>query len=321
MLNGNKTWIIIAALLIVVGAGLFTVAMSLNGWNFTKLSTRPYITKSHEITDSFTNITVNTNTADIVLLPSEDGICRVTCTDDEHVTYEVAVRDGTLEINPFYKKKNWYEYIAINFGQSKITLELPEAAYGALLIRKSTGKIEVPEDFAFESLDIQTSTGDVSVLAAVSGDLKIHTGTGDIWMDGSTPTSVDLSVSTGDIHADRIACFGNVTVSVSTGKTYLTDLTCKNLNTTGNTGDITLKNVIAEQAFSITRTTGDVTLEGCDAAEIFIETDTGDVKGSLRTNKVFIHNTNTGKVQLPESTTGGICKITTSTGDIRITVQ
>ncbi len=320
-MNGTKTWITVALILIIIGGGLFAAAMTAHGWDFTKLSTRPYLTKTHTVTEAFSDLSINTSTAKVVLLPSSDGSVRVTCTDDEHVTYEVAVRDGTLEINPFYKKKNWYEYIAINFGQSKITLELPEAAYGALLIRKSTGKIEVPEDFAFESLDIQTSTGDVSVHAAVSGDLKIHTGTGDIWIDGSTPTSVDLSVSTGDIHADRIACFGNVTVSVSTGKTYLTDLTCKNLNTTGNTGDITLKNVIAEQAFSITRTTGDVTLEGCDAAEIFIETDTGDVKGSLRTNKVFIHNTNTGKVQLPESTTGGICKITTSTGDIRVEIQ
>ena len=320
MLKETKIWIIVASLLMVIGTALFVAAMTLNGWNFTKLSTRPYITKSHDITDTFNNIAINTNTAKIVFVPSEDGVCRVTCTDDEHISYEVVVRDGTLCIDPMYKKKAWYRYIAISFGQSKITVELPEAAYGALIIQKDTGRVEIPADFVFESLDVKTNTGDISILATVSGSLKIHTDTGDIWLEGGTPTSMDLSVSTGDIRASRIACSGDVVIKVRTGKAYLTDLTCKNLTTTGSTGDLTLKNVIAEQAFSITRSTGDVTLEASDAAEIFIETDTGDVKGTLLSPKIFLPKTSTGKIRVPTTTGGGRCEITTSTGNIRIEI-
>ena len=54
----------------------------------------------------------------------------------------------------------------------------------------------------------------------------------------------------------------------------------------------------------------------CDAAELSITTDTGDVKGTLLSDKVFIARTDTGRVHVPETTNGGKCKITTSTGDI-----
>ena len=64
-----------------------------------------------------------------------------------------------------------------------------------------------------------------------------------------------------------------------------------------------------------------MTLKDCDAAELEIKTGTGDVQGTLLSEKVFVVKTNTGKIQVPETVTGGKCKITTTTGDIRITVQ
>ena len=82
-----------------------------------------------------------------------------------------------------------------------------------------------------------------------------------------------------------------------------------------------MKNVIATEKFSIKRSTGDVKFDSCDAAEIFVETDTGDVNGSLLTNKVFITKTDTGRINVPNSITGGKCEIITNTGDIKIQNQ
>lgn len=82
-----------------------------------------------------------------------------------------------------------------------------------------------------------------------------------------------------------------------------------------------MKNVIATEKFSIERSTGDVTFDGADAAEIFVKTDTGDVKGSLLTDKVFITETDTGRVDVPKTTIGGRCEITTDTGDISIEIK
>ena len=82
--------------------------------------------------------------------------------------------------------------------------------------------------------------------------------------------------------------------------------------------DISLKNVIATEKISIERSIGDVKFDDCDATEIWVETDTGDVTGNLLSEKIFITETSTGDVNVPKSTKGGKCEITTSTGDIYI---
>jgi DUF4097 and DUF4098 domain-containing protein YvlB len=79
--------------------------------------------------------------------------------------------------------------------------------------------------------------------------------------------------------------------------------------------------VIASGAFVIKRTTGDVTFEGCDAAELLVATDTGDVEGTLLTEKIFFVETDTGRREYPKTTTGGKCEITTDTGDIKISIK
>ena len=81
-----------------------------------------------------------------------------------------------------------------------------------------------------------------------------------------------------------------------------------------------LENVIAAEGFSLVRSTGDIAFDGCDAAELLVETDTGDVTGSLLSEKVFFVTTATGKKEVPETVTGGKCKITTDTGDVTITI-
>ena len=79
--------------------------------------------------------------------------------------------------------------------------------------------------------------------------------------------------------------------------------------------------MVATETFTIERSTGDVRFEGSDAAQLFVETDTGDVEGSLLSDKVFLVTTDTGEKDVPNSITGGRCEITTDTGDVRITIQ
>ena len=82
-----------------------------------------------------------------------------------------------------------------------------------------------------------------------------------------------------------------------------------------------MTNLVAEDNISVERTTGFVKLEKCDAAELYIKTDTGDVKGTLLSDKVFITKTDTGHIEVPKTITGGRCEISTDTGDIRINVE
>ena len=196
-----------------------------------------------------------------------------------------------------------------------------KAEYSSLVIKEDTGDIEIAKDFEFESIDVSLDTGNVKCYASATETIKIAASTGDVYAEGISAGSIDLKTSTGDITASGITCDGNVTIGVSTGKSCLSNIACKNLTSTGSTGDISLTNVVAAEKISVKRSTGDVTLESSDAAELFITTDTGNVTGSLLTDKIFITKTDTGRVNVPNSITGGRCEITTSTGDIKISIS
>ena len=277
----TKVWLIIAASLVLVGCILFGGVMMRLKWDFTKLSTVKYETNNYEITEIFNKISIVTDTADILLVPSENQKTSVVCHEQKNAEHSVTTKDGTLVIEIVDARK-WYEYIGINFGTPKITVYIPQGEYGALFVKSGTGKICV---------------------------------------ENVSANTLDLSVSTGEVTVSNVTCEGDVKINVSTGKTNLTNIECKNVVSNGDTGAISLKNVIAAEKFSIERSTGDVKFDGCDATEIFVETDTGDVRGSLLANKIFIVQTDTGNVNVPKTAVGEKCEITTSTGDINISIK
>ncbi len=280
-MSKNKKWLIVAISLILVGCITFTFVMARLDWDFSKLGTSKYRTQTYDITETFSDISIENNTADILFVLANDGKCRVVCYDNEKIEYQTGVSNGKLNIKPIDNRK-WFEHIGINFESSRITIYLPEKELGNLFVKNSTGDIKL------EKLSIN---------------------------------SADLSVSTGKIFASDITCAGDFKTKVSTGEVFLLSTKCKNLISSGNTGDITLKNVIAQEEFSISRSTGDIEFEACDSNNIFIKTDTGDVEGSLLSSKVFIAKTDTGSIEVPKTTTGGKCEIITDTGDIEIDIK
>lgn len=294
-----KVVFIIATILIILGILLFGAALAGGNWDISQLGTAKFQSNTYSIGEDFQNISVRTDTADVVFVLSDDNICKVECYEQENMAHRVTAKDGTLDISTDDTRK-WYEHITFfSFIAPKITVYLPRAEYAALNIRSDTGDVDIPKDFSFESIDVSVSTGDVKCCASAAGKIKIKTSTGDIFAQSISADTLDLTVST--------------------GKTTLTDVNCKNLFSDGSTGDLHLQNVIADEKFSIERSTGDVKLDGCDASEIEIETDTGNVTGSLLSPKIFLVETDTGRIDVPKSTTGGRCQIETDTGNIKIT--
>ena len=315
-----KIWLVIAFSLVLVGCIIFGGVMTMFKWDFTKLSTVKYENNDYEINENYENISIITDTADIVFVPSENLMTSVSCYEQKNTKHSVTVKDGTLVIAVTDTRK-WYEYIGIDFGTPKITIYIPHGEYGVLSVKSNTGDVEIPKDFRFESINVSESTGNVTNYASALEVIKIKTSTGSIRVENISAGALDLSVSTGGITVSNVTTEGDVKIIVSTGKTKMTDLECKNVISSGNTGDISLKNVIAAEKLSIERSTGDIRFDGSDATEIFVETDTGDVTGTLLIDKVFILETDTGHIDIPKTATGGRCEITTSTGDIDISIQ
>ncbi len=319
MRRSTKAWLIIAAFLILAGGiGIFAV-MSQNHWDFSALRTSRMVERTVDLEEEFRNISIRCGADDIALLPSEDGSARIEILERENINHTVNVQGGTLSVG-VRDKRDWFESLGIFTGRQKLTLYLPAGAYASLSIEGGTGDITIPEDFSFETVNLDVSTGDVECRASASRLLLVEGDTGDVILENISAGKLDLSVSTGRVELRSVSCGGDFYLSVSTGKSVLQDVTCQNLSTSGSTGSITLSNVIVKKLLSAKRSTGDVTFELCDAGELLIETETGDVTGSLLSDKVFITQTDTGKIEVPPTASGGKCTITTDTGDIRITI-
>ena len=338
-MNKTTVWLIIAALLLIVGLVIFALEMTALGWDFSKLGTVKFVTVTHEIDRGFRGVSIDTDTADIVIVPADDGVCRVVCYEREKVTHAVMVEDDVLTVR--VADQSLWDHIGISFHTPKITVYLPEKEYETLVIRESTGDVDVARGFTFGKLVAELSTGDVTLRADVKEQARIKTTTGDILVENAAAQGFDLCATTGDITVKSVSCAGNmdlsattgrvsvtasecggnVDVGIGTGKTELTDLSCGSITTVGTTGDIRMKNVIAKESVSIERGTGDVTFDACDAAEISVRTTTGDVTGSLLSPKIFEADATTGDVRVPSSDEGGTCVINTTTGDIHITIK
>jgi len=317
----GKVWIIVAVSLIAAGALTFMVALIAANFDFALIFNGKYETNTYTPDESFDKIVIKTNTAKIKLVPAPDGICKVVCYEQPKVKHSVAVKEGMLTID-VVDSRRWYEYISFfSFESPAITVYLPETEYSSLNIDTATGDIEIPGTFNFGNVSIKASTADVSCKASISQMIKITTDTGDIKVENASVGEIALSVSTGDIDLENVNCSGNAWVYVTTGDAEISNLSCKNFTSDGSTGELTLADVVVSDKLSVIRSTGDVALVNSDAGEIVIKVSTGDVKGSLRSPKIFTVNTSTGKKSVPYSTTGGICKITTSTGDVSIVVK
>lgn len=320
MSKATKIWLIVGTSLVLLGIIVFGGAMAMLKWDFFKLTTRNYETNTYEISEDFDSVSINTDTADIVFVASDDEKCKIVCYEEEKMKHSVSVVDGKLSVSAVSTKK-WYDHINIGWsGNPMITVYLPKNKNISLSLKNSTGRIALPSDITFESIDILGSTGDVECKASANGMIKIKRSTGGILLENISAGALDLWVSTGRVSAVSVNCTGDVKLRTSTGDVKLDGLNCKNLFSECGTGDIALKNVIASEIFDIDTDTGKVSFDRCDAREISVETDTGRVTGTLLSDKIFFAKTDTGDIEVPKSMSGGKCEIETDTGDIKISI-
>lgn len=296
-MSKRTVWLIVATALILAGSILFVGVMSKMNWDLTN---GRYETNTHTVTEDFTNISIETTTADIRFAPSEDGTVSVVCYEDVNRKHTVSVEGDTLVIEEEDTRK-WYQHMYIFSSTPKITVYLPADTYGALKVKITTGDVTVPDNYSFATVDVKATTGDIAFSADVAGDLT-------------------LKATTGDVTISSVAC-GDLTITGTTADTTLTNVTCRNLTITGTTGDVMLRNAVGSGTFSIQLSTGEVTFDACDAARLKVKTTTGDITGTLLTPKDFDAHTTTGDVSVPASGDGGKCELNATTGDIRITIQ
>lgn len=300
MKTSTKIALILAVVLILVGGAVFTLASMAVDWNYQTLKYESYETNKYQFEEEIQNVTIKTDTTNVYFYPSYDGELRVECYEHSKAKHTVLLAGDTLSVE-LQDTRKWYDHIGISFQSPQITIYLPKEAYGTLAVRTTTGNTTINKDLEFQKIDIHQSTGRVRCDASATEQMKIRTSTGEIFLKDSKVGALELEVSTGDVTLENIRC--------------------NTLESKGSTGDVTLKNTVADGLLSIKRSTGRVRLWDSDAAEIFVKTETGDVRGTLLTEKIFFTETETGSVTTPKTMNGGKCETITDTGDIYFEIK
>ncbi len=330
--------LIVAGALVLVGAGLFAGAMSAAEWDFGALQTTKYEPVTYEVTEDFSNISIQTIESSIEFRTAPDGKCKVECMESEYVTYSVSVHEGTLKITT-KDTRQWYHNIGIiNTQRQNMIVYLPMEVYESLQIESNTGAVHTPSELLFgdvriklntgmmkwesgvaHSMSVETDTGFVRIKSVnMDGVLSVKTDTGRAEINGTEAQSIQVETDTGKAIVTDAVAKSTLNVKTNTGNAELSGCRAVDIFVETDTGKAKLTDVVASGKMDIETDTGDVNLDGCDAAEIEIDTDTGDVNGTLLTPKIVYAQSNTGRVEVPRATSGGICEITTDTGDIQI---
>lgn len=303
--------IVIGSVLLIGGGALFGYAAYKSSKNNT------VETKEYKELANFNKFDIDLTIADLEFVKSEET--KVVVQETKYDVHAVTSENNTLKVKGQDIRK-WYEHL-FNwnwFQKVKVTVYMPEGAYDELKVISATGNVTIPSDFSFASFTTAVSTGNVNSKANVTGDITVTSATGKINFENITANRMDLKASTGDIKLKDVDVTEDIKIKTSTGDFNLENVTCKSYESSSSTGDLNFNNVKVTNTINVKNDTGHVKMIASDAEELDIKTSTGYVNLELLTSKIVYAESSTGRKNVPASTTGGLCKIKTSTGDIKV---
>lgn len=334
----KKIFLISATGMIVAGLIIAIVSMAFVKFDFTQLDTQDWQKNTYEIEEEFENIEIHGSETDVKLLPATDGVCKVVCTENDTIYNEIEVTENALSIIRVDKSKK-HVFVSVEFEQPETTIYLPEQVYVKLLIENSSGDIEIPEGFTFEEANVENTSGQITFYADVKGTLSAKSSSGGVRIGKNTIGSLsavassgaasvrtatvkeDVSVETssGIILIEELAC-AKLRVKNSSGSIHLSDVKAEELEGENSSGEIRCDNMMVAGDMKLSNTSGGMELGGCDAANLKLSSTSGSIRGTLLTEKIFVADATSGSVDVPKTSSGGMCEVTTTSGSIRMSI-
>ncbi|HQC55187.1 MAG TPA: DUF4097 family beta strand repeat-containing protein [Clostridia bacterium] len=306
--------IVIVVLAAIVGGIFLTIAL------VNKSKSAAIVTNTHDVDEPFNKLNIDLATAALEITVSADDKVKVICDEKEKVYHSVSVDDNTLKIK-VEDKREWHEKLLFSLKRMKVTVYLPEGAYGDLLIDSAVGNVKVADKLTFNSIMVDIATGEVEINSNVNQSIEVDGATGSVKINNVTARGIDISSSTGSVIFNKVNVTNNIEIDCSTGKITLTDVTCQNLTTDVSTGETKFIRTIVAEKIKAESSTGSIIFDKSDAASLDIQATTGSIKGTLLTSKIFQATSEMGSINVPNTTTGGICKLKTTVGSIDIQIS
>lgn len=282
MKKSKKVAITVSVMLIVLGVCLCIVSCMVMDFDFESMNTVNYTTETYFVNETFNSIFVENSACDVHLIASEDNTCKVVCTETDFISHTVNVENGTLKISEKQSGKKHYFNVSFYNGKTEMLIYLPKSEYDSLYVLCQSGDADAAKGFTFLKAEIITESGDIRFLSDVENDLVLETDSGYI---------------------------------------QISDINCENAELKTASGEISLTSLTAKDSIKAESDSADIKLDGCDAKTFLIESSSGNVRGTLLSDKIFITETDCGYVSVPKTTSGGVCEIKTDSGDIAISIE
>ncbi len=220
MRKGTIVALIIAASLVVLGGVIFTGTMSRVKWDFTKLSTHKSETNEYTLSESYQNISIQTETADVVIRLSETGETKVVCKEQERLKHSVTVEDGTLMIR-LTDTREWTDYV-LNFAFTKVTVYVPETQLKDITVKNSTGNVTLQNMVVDGKISVKNSTGNVKFKDCDATSVLVKNSTGNITGSFLTEKQFVAKSDTGDVKVPKGTKGGRCELTTDTGNIRFT---------------------------------------------------------------------------------------------------
>lgn len=333
-----KKALILSAVCILLGHAIAFSGMIMIGFDFTKLNTVQYITKTYTVAEDFQNITIHSREHNITLAKSEDDTCKVVYTTNKGMDCDIAVSNRRLTIT-YTDTRAWYERIGIHGDNTSITVYLPQTQYDALYLQSVSGNIQVADPFGFASaklisaggnvrfcsdvndrLEIQTTSGDIAVYDSTGKIVNISTTSGNAVLTNISAEKAEITTVSGDLAQENVDC-SILLAETTSGEMQLKDAAIGKLHLSTTSGDMLLSESTTTGSTDISTISGNVRLDRANLSAVKIKTISGNVKGTLTKAMEFYSETTSGSIRLPASdSAGGYFKVITTSGNVEITI-
>ena len=175
-----------------------------------------YATSTHEITDAYKQILLDTKDAKVKIEPSDDACTKIVFVEKKKRLYEFSIQDGMLVIRP--RKRRWYHLLRMGIDHSKVEVFVPQ--------------------LSLETITVRSNVGCVDICSISCGTLDIRVNTGRINLEDICCTKLASKGNTGAASLNNLAAKESISIERNTGGVLLNDCSAPEIFVKTKTGKV-----------------------------------------------------------------------------------
>lgn len=236
--------------------------------------------------------------------------------NDEDGLFKMTKEGSTLKFERKYKER--FEFF---FGDDRVQhyveVKLPKDFNKHIVIENSSGNVALVDAFAFEQLELETTSGNISI-NDVEAECEIGATSGDIYIEKIHGSEHHIGATSGNITIkDGI---GDLNLGTSSGDIYIEKLDATEVNLEATSGNMTLEEIKGD--LNAGTTSGDIFIGriegkeqeiGCTSGKVTVKEGKGDFKIETTSGDVFLKKVSGSKHEI--STTSGDIDIQEGKGE------